>query len=108
MPQFGYFSRSRRPIPQRKNARLCKSATAGTIARDEAVRVCNYLERALWIKLTGYYRRSRAETKMNWVKLAGQSIVAHDFDRQVTELQIWIAALDRQTALGIPLTALAG
>jgi hypothetical protein len=34
--------------------------------------------------------------------------VAHDFDRQVTELQIWIAALDRQTALGIPLTALAG
>ena len=50
-------------IPPRKNAQLWKPTTAGAIARNEAVRACKYLGRALWRKLTGYHRRSRAETK---------------------------------------------
>ncbi len=74
------------------------------IARNEAVRACKYLGRALWRKLTGYHRRSRAETKMNCVKLLGQGLMARDFDRQVAELQVRIAVLNRYTALGIPIT----
>ncbi|WP_420010821.1 transposase, partial [Tateyamaria sp.] len=91
-------------IPPRKNAQLWKPTTAGAIARNEAVRACKYLGRALWRKLTGYHRRSRAETKMNCVKLLGQGLMARDFDRQVAELQVRIAVLNRYTALGIPVT----
>ena len=40
-------------IPPRKNAQLWKPTTAGAIARNEAVRACKYLGRALWRKLTG-------------------------------------------------------
>lgn len=70
-------------IPARKNAQLWKPTTAGAIARNEAVRTCKYLGRALWRKLTGYHRRSRDETKMNCVKRLGQGLMARDFDRQV-------------------------
>jgi hypothetical protein len=91
-------------IPPRKNAQLWKPTTAGAIARNEAVRACKYLGRALWRKLTGYHRRSRAETKMNCVKLLGQGLMARDFDRQVAEIQVRIAVLNRYTALGIPIT----
>ncbi|MEO9515889.1 MAG: IS5/IS1182 family transposase, partial [Paracoccaceae bacterium] len=38
------------------------------------------------------------------LKLMGQSLMARDFDRQVAEIQIRIAVLNRYTALGIPIT----
>ena len=43
-------------------------------------------------------------TKMHCVKLLGQSLMARDFDRQVAEIQVRIAVLNRYTALGIPVT----
>jgi hypothetical protein len=39
---------------------------------------------------------------MHCVKLLGQSLMARDFERQVAEIQIRIAVLNRYTALGIP------
>ena len=68
------------------------------------MRASRYLGRALWRRLTGYHRRSRAETKMNCVKLLGQKLMARDFDRQTAEIQIRIAILNRFTALGNPVT----
>lgn len=91
-------------VPPRKNARPWKPTTPGAIARNEAVRASRYLGRALWRRLTGYHRRSRVETKMHCVKLIGQSLMSRDFDRQVAEVQIRIAVLNRYTALGIPVT----
>ena len=41
---------------------------------------------------------------MHCVKLMGQSLMAKDFDRQVAEIQVRIAVLNRYTALGIPVT----
>lgn len=41
---------------------------------------------------------------MHCVKLMGQSLMARDFERQVAEVQIRIAVLNRYTALGIPVT----
>lgn len=41
---------------------------------------------------------------MHCVKLLGQALMARDFDRQVAELQVRIAVLNRYTALGIPVT----
>ena len=51
-----------------------------------------------------YHRRSCVESKMHCIKLLGQSVMARDFDRQVAEIQIRIAVLNRYTALGIPVT----
>ncbi|SMX38987.1 Transposase DDE domain protein [Pelagimonas varians] len=91
-------------IPPRRNAKPWKPTSAGAIARNEAVNASRYLGRALWRQWSGYHRRSRVETKMHCVKLMGQSLMARDFERQVAEVQIRIAVLNRYTALGIPVT----
>ena len=91
-------------IPPRKNAKPWKPTSAGAIARNEAVSAQRYLGRTLWRRWSGYHRRSRVETKMHCLKQLGQSLMARDFDRQVAEIQIRIAALNRYTALGIPVT----
>ncbi|AHD00010.1 transposase ISSpo9 [Leisingera methylohalidivorans DSM 14336] len=45
---------------------------------------------------------------MHCIKLLGQSPMARDFDRQVAEIQVRIAVLNRYSALGIPDTLAAG
>ncbi len=95
-------------IPPRKNAKPWKAITAGAAARNEALRASKYLGRALWRRWSGYHRRSRAETKMHCVKLLGQRLMARDFDRQVAEFQVRVAVLYGYTALGIPVTRVAG
>ncbi|SNR81084.1 Transposase DDE domain-containing protein [Puniceibacterium sediminis] len=92
-------------IPPRKNAKPWKPTSAGAMARNEAVNASRYLGRALWQRLSVYHRRSRVETKVPCVKLLGQSLMTRDFDRQVAEIQVRIAVLNRcYTALGIPVT----
>ena len=91
-------------IPPRKNAKPWKPTSNGAIARNQAVEASRYLGRTLWRRWSGYHRRSRVETKMHCVKRLGQSLMARDFDRQVTEIQIRIAVLNRYTALGISVT----
>lgn len=91
-------------LPPRKNAKPWKPTSPGAIARNEAATASRYLGRALWRRWSGYHRRSRVETKMHCVKLLGQSLMARDFDRQVAEIQVRIAVLNRYTALGIPVT----
>ena len=95
-------------IPPRKNAKPWKPTSAGAIARNEAVNASRYLGRAIWRQWSGDHRRSRVETKMHCVKLMGQSLMARDFDRQVAEIHIRIAVLNRYTALGIPVTEAVG
>ena len=91
-------------IPPRKNAKPWSPPSPGAIARNEAIRSCTYLGRPIWRRWTGYHRRSRVETKMHCIKLLGQRLTARDFNRQITEVHIRIAILNRFTALGIPLT----
>jgi hypothetical protein len=91
-------------IPPRKNAKPWKPTSAGAVARNDAVSAQRYLGRTLWRRWSGYHRRSRVETKMHCMKLLGQSLMARDFERQVAEIQIRIAVLNRYTALGIPIT----
>ena len=57
---------------------------------------------------SGYHRTSRAETRMHCIKLLGQRLMARDFDRQVAEFQVRVAILNGVTALGIPITTVAG
>ena len=95
-------------IPPRRNAKPWTPTTAGAVARNEALRASKYLGRAIWRNWSGYHRRSRAETKMNCMKLLGQRLMARDFDRQLAEVQIRIAIMNGYTALGIPVTKAVG
>ena len=107
-------------IPPRKNAKPWKTETAGALAivlepmadngapRNEALRASKHLGRALWRRWSGYHRRSRAETKMNCVKLLGQRLMARDFDRQVAGFHVRVSVLNGYTAPGIPVTKVVG
>lgn len=91
-------------IPVRKNAQPWKEGSAGARARNEILGTTKRLGRAIWKKWSGYHRRSLVETKMRCFKLLGERVMARDFDRQVAELQIRAALLNRFTQLGTPQT----
>lgn len=76
--------------------------------RNEILRATRRLDRAIWKRWSGYHRRSLVETKMWCVKLMGERVMARDFDRQVAELQVRAAILNRFTQLGTPETVRAG
>ncbi|VDC33753.1 IS5 family transposase [Pseudogemmobacter humi] len=95
-------------IPPRKNARFWKPDTVGAIARNEILRTSKCVGRTIWRRWSGYHRRSRVETKMHCVKLLGTRLTARDFDRQVAEFQVRVAILNGFTALGTPITEVAG
>jgi hypothetical protein len=95
-------------IPTRKNAQFRKENTAGARARNEILRATKCLGRTIWKKWSGYHRRSLVETKMRCFKLLGERVMARDFDRQVAELQVRAAILNRFTLLGTPTTVRVG
>ena len=87
-------------IPARKNARPWLENTPGAQARNDIIRSTRRLGRTIWRRWSGYHRRSLVEAKMRCFKLLGERVMARDFDRQVAELQIRAAILNRFTALG--------
>jgi len=91
-------------IPTRKNAKLWKDQRPGAEARNAIFHATRLLGRRIWKKWTGYHRRSLVETKMRCFKLLGERVMARDFDRQVAELQVRAAILNRFTRLGTPMT----
>lgn len=91
-------------IPCRKNAGSWREKTAGARARNEIVRTSARLGRAIWKVWSGYHRRSLVEAKMNCFKRLGERVMARNFERQVVELQIRAAILNRFTRLGTPTT----
>lgn len=91
-------------IPPRKNAQVWKDTSAGALVRNQAVRACKRLGSRIWKKWSGYHRRSLVETKMHCFKRLGERVMARTFERQVTELHIRVALLNRFTRLGCPVT----
>lgn len=91
-------------IPPRKNARAWKRSQTGAASRNEALRACHRLGRRIWKKWIGFHRRSLVETKMNCFKRLGERVMARTFERQVTELYIRVALLNRFSQLGRPVT----
>lgn len=91
-------------IPPRRNAQPWRATLKGALARNEALRACHRLGRSIWKKWSGYHRRSLAETKMHCFKRLGERVVARTFERQVVELHVRVALLNRFTQLGRPTT----
>lgn len=80
-------------IPPRKGAKLRKGLAFAH--RNEAVKACRQLGRAIWKRWSGYHRRSLVETKMNCFKRLGEKVMARTFERQVTELHIRASILNQ-------------
>ena len=89
-------------IPPRKNARMRKGDAF--VHRNAAIAACRRFGRKLWKSWSGYHRRSLVETKMNCIKWLGERVMSRTFERQVNELHIRVAILNRFTELGCPQT----
>ena len=88
-------------IPVRRNGRMWKPGCPAAIWRNETLRATQRLGRGLWKKWSGYHVRSRIEAQMNCLKLFGDRIVSRDPDRQVAEIHIRIAIMNRCSAMGM-------
>jgi len=91
-------------IPPRKNAKAWKENLVGALARNEALKACRRLGWRIWKKWSSYHRRSLVETKMYCFKRLGERVMARTFERQVVELHVRVALLNRFTHLGRPNT----
>lgn len=91
-------------IPTHKNAKPWAQSRAGARARNEILRATRELGRSIWKKWSGYHRLSLVETKMGCFKRLGERVMARDFERQVTELQVRVSILNRFTQSGTPET----
>lgn len=89
-------------IPPRKNARIRKGSAF--VYRNAAIAACRRFGRKIWKIWSGYHRRSLVETKMNCIKRLGERVMSRTFERQVKELHIRAAILNRFTELGCPQT----
>lgn len=74
--------------PTRRYAKPWADAKAGAQARNEILRAIRKLGRAIWKTWSGYHHRSLVETKMGCFQRLGERVMARDFYRQVTELQV--------------------
>ncbi|WP_139723370.1 transposase, partial [Aeromonas salmonicida] len=86
-------------IPPRKNAGLWKKGHP----RNEAVLVMRKEGLAHWKKISGYHRRSLAETAMYRFKqlLAGK-ISLRNYNGQVGEVMAYVCAINKLNTLGMP------
>jgi IS5 family transposase len=88
----------------RRNGKTWTKDGPGVDARNETLRAMKRLGRAIWKKWSGYHTRSLVETKMHCFKLLGDRLAARTFDRQITELKVRAAILNRFSQIGTPNT----
>ena len=81
-----------------------KEDGAGVEALNGTLRAIKRLGRTIWKTWSGYHRRSLVETKMRCFKLPGQRAAARTFERQVTDLKIRAAILNRFSEIGTRMT----
>jgi hypothetical protein len=92
---------ARSVIPPQVRARVRSGAEFGD--RNAAVLRGREVGRDEWKKEAGYHRRSLAETAMVRIKtIFSDKLKAREWRRQVTELRVRCAALNRMTSLGMP------
>ena len=90
--------------PPRRNAQPWKAHDPAAASRNEALRAVRRLGSRIWKKWSGYHRRSLVETKMHYFKRLGERVMARTFERQVVELHVRVALLNRFTQIGRPTT----
>ena len=86
-------------IPPRKSAGLWKKGHP----RNEAVLVMRKEGLAHWEKISGYHRRSLAETAMyRFKQLLTGKISLRNYNGQVGEVMAYVSAINKLNTLGLP------
>lgn len=94
-------------VPPQHNARLWQHGNSAKppLPRDQNLRCIRQVGRKRWKVLVGYHTRSLAETAMFRFKtIFGNQLSARTFSRQLTEVRLKCAALNRMTQLGLPVS----
>lgn len=86
-------------IPPRKSARLWKKGHP----RNDAVLVIRKEGLAHWKKISGYHRRSLAETAIyRFKQLLTGKISLRNYNGQVGEVMAYVSAINKLNTLGLP------
>jgi len=92
---------ARAAVPPKQGARV--RGAPELRGRGAAVRRSREVGKDEWKRESGYHRRSLAETAMMRLKtIFSDRLRAREWKRQVTELRVRCAALNRVTELGMP------
>jgi len=92
-------------VPPRRDAKIWQHGNSkkSPLPRDENLRYIRRKGRKKWKRDAGYHRRSLAETAVYRFKIIfGNTLSTRTLSRQVTEVRIKAAALNRMTRLGMP------
>ena len=96
---------ARASIPPRRNAKIWQHANtpAERLIRDDNLRAIRKHGRKAWKAVSGYHRRSLAETALSRFKrILGPTISARTFPGQVPEILLRCNVLNTMTRLGSP------
>ena len=96
----------RRHPAARQRRRLGAAASDGRVhPRSAALEVIQRDGLKAWKQQIGDHRRSLAETAMGRIKgLFGKRLQARSWERQVNECYLCVAAMNRMTGLGMPVS----
>jgi hypothetical protein len=92
-------------VPPRRDAKIWRHSNSkkAPLPRDENLRRIRKVGRQHWKVASGYHRRSLAETAVFRFKIIfGNTLSTRTIERQVTEVRVKAAALNRMTQLGLP------
>ncbi|MFC4157922.1 IS5 family transposase [Chitinimonas lacunae] len=91
-------------VPPRRDAQPWRDQTDWAAHRNDKLAAINRLGRAIWKRWSGYHRRSLVETTMHRFKRLGERLLARLPERQVAEIHVRCAILNRFVLLGMPTT----
>lgn len=92
-------------VPPQRNAKIWQHGNSkkDPLPRDENLRRIRQVGRRQWKDESGYHRRSLAETAVFRFKtIFGNTLSTRTLERQLTEVRVKAAALNRMTQLGMP------
>lgn len=92
-------------VPPRRDAKIWQHGNSSKppLPRDQNLRRIRCVGRKRWKEESDYHRRSLAETAMFRFKtIFGNTLSTRTLERQVVEVRIKCAALNRMTQLGMP------
>ena len=95
-------------VPPQKNAKIRKhgNCSGPPLPRDEAIRYIRGHGRKKWKRVSGYHRRSLAETAVyRFKQLMGRFVEARRWENEKVEVRLKAKALNRMTRLGMPQTS---
>ncbi len=91
-------------VPPRRGGKPWQDKTAWAASRNDKLAAIQRLGRAIWKRWSGYHRRSLVETAMSRFKRLGERLLARRPERQVAEVHVRCAILNRCVHLGMPQT----